>query len=87
MAPYFQRLRETIEREWVPRMTQLLGLTRVALPIIWDADFLYGPRTATGEDTYVRCETNVSSVMPIPADAPAAIARLARERLLAGKSS
>ena len=23
------------------------------LPIIWDNDFLYGPRTASGEDSYV----------------------------------
>ena len=52
------------------------------LPIIWDADFLYGPRSAAGEDTYVLCEINVSSVMPIPDQAPAEIARLARERLL-----
>ena len=51
------------------------------LPIIWDADFLYGPRTAAGDDTYVLCEINVSSVMPIPDQAPAEIARLARERL------
>ena len=42
-----------------------------SLPIIWDADFLYGPRTALGEDTYVLCEINVSSVFAIPDQAPA----------------
>jgi len=62
-------------------MMQLFGLTRDVLPIIWDADFLYGPRTSDGADTYVLCEINVSSVMPIPDQAPAAIARLAKERL------
>ncbi len=72
-----------MESEWVPQMMQLLGITRDALPIIWDADFLYGPRTAAGEDTYVLCEINVSSVMPIPEQAPTEIARLARERLAA----
>jgi hypothetical protein len=46
----------------------------------WDADFLYGPRTATGEDNYVLCEINVSSVFAIPEEAPAAIARLALKR-------
>jgi hypothetical protein len=63
-------------------MMQLLDIDRVDLPIIWDADFLYGPRDAAGQDTYVLCEINVSSVFPIPEQAPAEIARLARDRLL-----
>jgi hypothetical protein len=53
----------------------------VSLPIIWDADFLYGPRTATGEDTYILCEINVSCVFAIPDEAPAAIASLVLERV------
>jgi hypothetical protein len=64
------------------QMMQLFGLTRHVMPIIWDADFLYGPRNAAGEGTCVLCEINVSSVMPIPDQAPAAIARLAQERLI-----
>jgi hypothetical protein len=75
-----------METEWTPQMMQLLGIERQALPIIWDADFLFGPRTAAGEDSYVLCEINVSSVMPIPDQAPAEIARLAKERLLASSS-
>ena len=59
----------------------MLGLDAGLLPIIWDADFLYGPRTASGEDTYVLCEINVSSCFAIPDEAPAAIARLALHRL------
>jgi len=51
------------------------------LPIIWDADFLYGPRTASGEDPYVLCEINVSSCFAIPDEAPAAVARRTLERL------
>ena len=39
---------------------------RGSLPVLWDADFLYGPRTASGDDTYVLCEINVSSVIPFP---------------------
>ena len=78
----FLALRTKMETEWVPRMMQTLGLDRASMPIIWDADFLYGPRTASGEDTYVLCEINVSSVFAIPDQAPAAIAQLARERLL-----
>ena len=49
-----------------------------SLPIIWDADFLYGPRDRAGEDTYVLCEINVSSCFAFPDQAPGAIARLAR---------
>jgi hypothetical protein len=75
-----------MENEWTPQMAQLLGIERDALPIIWDADFLYGPRTAAGDDTYVLCEINVSSVMPIPEQAPAEIARLAGQRLAARNS-
>jgi hypothetical protein len=80
-APAFQVLRSKMEAEWTPQMMRLLGIQRDELPIVWDADFLYGPRTADGEDTFVLCEINVSSVMPIPDDAPAAIAQLTRERL------
>ncbi|HLY88675.1 MAG TPA: Cj0069 family protein [Acetobacteraceae bacterium] len=82
-AEPFQALRALMDAEWVPQMMQTLGLDRASMPIIWDADFLYGPRTASGEDTYVLCEINVSSVFAIPEQAPAAIARLVRERMMA----
>jgi hypothetical protein len=62
-------------------MMAVLGLDAACLPIIWDADFLYGPRTAAGDDTYVLCEINVSSVFAIPDQAPAEIARLVGTRL------
>jgi hypothetical protein len=38
-----------------------LQITAEELPLIWDADFLYGPKNFDGEDTYVLCEINVSS--------------------------
>jgi hypothetical protein len=79
-APPFQRLRRQMEQEWTPQMMALLDIQPAALPIIWDADFLYGPRTAAGEDTYVLCEINVSSCFAVPDEAPAAIARLALQR-------
>jgi hypothetical protein len=56
-------------------------LDRNSLPIVWDADFLYGPRIPSGEDTYVLCGINISSVFAMPDEAPAAIARLAVRRL------
>jgi len=85
-APEFQALRSKMDDEWTPQMMQLLGVDRDRLPIIWDADFLYGPRTSAGEDTFVLCEINVSSVFAIPPQAPAAIARLTQERLLASRN-
>jgi hypothetical protein len=82
-APAFQALRLKMETEWVPQMTKALDIEPASLPIIWDADFLYGPRTASGQDSYVLCEINVSCVFPIPDNAPADIARLALARLSA----
>jgi len=81
-APAFQALRSKMETEWTPQMMRLLGIARDALPIVWDADFLYGPRTPTGDDSFVLCEINVSSVFPIPEQAPAEIARSVKRRLL-----
>jgi hypothetical protein len=82
-AEPFEALRAKMEAEWMPQMMEVLGIDRQSLPIIWDADFLYGPRTASGEDTYVLCEINVCSCFAIPEQAPAAIADLTLERLQA----
>jgi hypothetical protein len=84
-AEPFRGLREKMEAEWTPQMMEMLGIDTASLPIIWDADFLYGPRTASGEDSYVLCEINVSSVFAIPDQAPAAIAHLASKRLQSGR--
>ena len=50
------------------------------LPVLWDCDFLLGPKNDSGEDTYVLCEINVSSVAPFPDSAlnPIAEATFAR---------
>jgi hypothetical protein len=80
-AAQFQSLRSKMEAEWTPQMMKLLDIERNSLPIIWDADFLYGPKDVAGEDSYVLCEINVSSVFAIPDEAPAAIARLTLQRL------
>jgi hypothetical protein len=47
-------------------MTGVLGISPEELPVIWDADFLFGPKTAAGHDTWVLCEINVSAVWPFP---------------------
>jgi hypothetical protein len=80
-AAEFQALRSKMEVEWTPQMIDVLGIARGSLPIIWDADFLYGAKDTAGADTYLLCEINVSSVFAIPDQAPAAIARLTLDRL------
>jgi hypothetical protein len=67
--PDFQRLKRKLEDEWIGGLCGALGIERGSLPVLWDADFLYGPKDAAGGDTYVLCEINVSSVHPFPPDA------------------
>lgn len=78
--PEFQALKSKLERDWLPEMLRVLGLDAASLPVIWDADFLLGPKGEAGEDAYVLCEINVSSVFPFPDDAldPLAAETLAR---------
>ncbi|RAK58322.1 hypothetical protein DJ021_00090 [Phenylobacterium hankyongense] len=78
----FQRLRGLMDQDWTPAMARRLDIDPAALPVIWDADFLLGPRTPEGEDSYVLCEINASSVFPIPDEAPAALAETLRQRLV-----
>jgi hypothetical protein len=73
-APAFGKLREQMELEWVPGMQAILDIPTASLPALWDADFLYGPRTPDGADTYVLCEINVSSVAPYPDSAAPKVA-------------
>jgi hypothetical protein len=79
--PRFQRLRRLMEDEWTPQLSSILDIARRELPMIWDADFMLGPPAADGTDSYVLGEINVSSVYPIPDEAPAAIAQRVAERL------
>jgi hypothetical protein len=84
-APQFQALRRLMEDEWTPQMMKLLAIDEALMPVIWDADFLFGPRNATGADTYVLCEINASSCFAIPDEAPTAIARTVRDRLVSAR--
>lgn len=76
----FQSLKRQLEQEWVPAMQRLLGIDSVQLPVLWDCDFLLGPKSDTGEDTYVLCEINVSSVSPFPDSAVEWVAQAAFAR-------
>jgi hypothetical protein len=73
-APEFQHLRKRAEREWVPELQRIVGVETIALPVIWDIDLLFGPKTAEGEDSYILCEINVSSTFAFPEQALGAVA-------------
>jgi hypothetical protein len=81
--PRFQRLRALMERDWTPGLARTLEIAPDALPVIWDADFLLGPPDPEGDDSYVLCEINVSSVFPIPEEAPDELAKTTARRLSA----
>jgi hypothetical protein len=67
--PEFQILKDKLEQEWVPAAQRLLEIETEDLPILWDCDFLLGAKGDNGEDRYVLCEINVSSVAPYPESA------------------
>jgi hypothetical protein len=81
----FQPLKHKLENEWVPAAQRLLEIDTESLPILWDCDFLLGPKKKNGEDTYVLCEINVSSVAPYPESAVSYIANATTVRIQAAR--
>ena len=84
-APAYRVLRGRMESQWVPEMQELLSLDTHALPVIWDADFLYGAKTS-GDDRYVLCEINASSTFAFPEHAMPTVATAATQRIQERKS-
>lgn len=80
-VPEFQPLKQRLEREWVPPLKRVLDIETDQLPVLWDCDFLLGPKLESGADTYVLCEINVSSVSPFPDSAVAPLAQAMDKRL------
>jgi hypothetical protein len=76
----FGSLREQLKTHWLPAMQQLVDVSDEELPVLWDADFLYGPRNADGSDSYMLCEINVSSVIPFPDPVPMKVAAALKRR-------
>jgi hypothetical protein len=75
--PRYAALRARVEQEWVPELQRIAAVDTHALPVIWDIDFLYGPKTAAGENTFVLCEINASSTFAFPDFAMPTVARAA----------
>jgi hypothetical protein len=78
--PPLQGLKQRLESEWVPQLERTLGVRREELPLLWDCDFLHGEPGRQGDERYVLCEINVSSVAPFPDSAiePLVLAALSR---------
>ena len=83
--PEFQPIKGLMEGGWVAQMQRLVGVDTESLPVVWDADFLLGPRDSAGNDTYILCEVNVSGVFPIPEEAAAPLAAAAVEKTEAAR--
>ena len=80
--PQFQTLRHHLEAGWIALLRERVGLGREQLPMLWDCDFMFGDQPGN----YVLCEINVSSLIPMPEEAPAALAAVLRDRLLRRRS-
>jgi len=83
--PEFQTLKHKVEQEWLPAVQRRLKIDTETLPILWDCDFLFGPPGPDGEDTYVLCEINVSSVAPYPESAVPYVVAATGARLLVAR--
>ncbi|MDX2202564.1 MAG: Cj0069 family protein [Hyphomicrobiaceae bacterium] len=83
--PDLQRLKAKLEQDWIGELCLATGLSRAMLPVLWDVDFLYGPKDAQGHDSYVLCEINVSSVYPFPPSAMAPLVARTMARLRCGE--
>lgn len=68
----FARLRERLEREWLPAFQAHLQMTDVEFPLLWDADFFL----ADPPREFLLCEINASCVSPFP---PSAVPHLIAE--------
>ena len=79
--PRFSRIQLLMDSRWLDELLSCLQLTKSELPLLWDMDFMFGPKDEQGEDTYVLCEINVSCVSPYPEWANEPMARHLNEML------
>ena len=79
--PNYQRLRTKVESGWIPALQRLVQVTSTDLPVIWDVDFLLGPKDPIGQDSYLICEINTSSTFAFPEHAMPAVAQTTLEQI------
>jgi hypothetical protein len=83
--PRFQGLKRLLETQWITQLRECAGVQRDRLPLLWDCDFLFSERQAGGEDGFVLCEINVSSVSPFPPSSIAPLVAAVQSRLARGQ--
>ena len=73
----------------MPELERTLGIRPEELPLLWDCDFLHGEPASDGDERYVLCEINVSSVAPFPDSAiePLVLATVRRIEASRGRRS
>jgi hypothetical protein len=79
--PRFQDLRARLEGGWIDMLCERVGVEPARVPLLWDVDFLLGPRGPDEPERYVLCEINASSVSPFPESAIAPLVAATREAL------
>jgi len=78
-----QALRSHLESGWVDLLREAVHLPRERLPLLWDCDFIPARGTG-GQEGWVLCEINVSSVAPFPPSAVPMLVDAVRLRLPGG---
>ena len=81
--PRFQQLKQRLESGWIDMLRERVGVPRERLPLLWDCDFMLGEAAGAGEERYVLCEINVSSVSPFPPSAIGPLVAAVQQRLIA----
>jgi hypothetical protein len=84
--PQFQGLRRLLETDWVEQLRSRVDLPRAQLPLLWDCDFMFGEPAADGQQRYVLCEINVSSVSPFPPSSIGPLVQAVKARLSSARS-
>ncbi|KAI9019899.1 hypothetical protein DFJ74DRAFT_757259 [Hyaloraphidium curvatum] len=81
--PEGQELKAHLEGEggWVAQLRERVGLAQDKLPLLWDADFMFGESAPGEPQRYVVCEINVSSISPFPPSAIDPLVAAVKERL------
>jgi hypothetical protein len=62
----FRRLREKLEKAWIPALQKLMAMRDEDFPLLWDADFFLGDPP---DPEFLLCEINASCVSPFPESA------------------
>jgi len=82
--PRFGDLKARLESGWITMLRDAAGVPRDRLPLLWDADFLFGEPSAGEPVRHVLCEVNVSSVSPFPPSSIGPLVAATKARLARG---